>query len=887
MNTPQIRPIVCFYQRPTRLARWSCWLLLPLLLLVLSGCISITAEEATPVPTPSPQAGPVVALAPASARPGTTIFLSSAGWQADDVVTIRLVSIQAGVPVTTTIFTDAATEEGRLNASFRLPLDLDKNDEPVVTVVLTSNTTGAQATSPFVVAVATAMPTPLTTITATPSATSTSTAAATSVATATPLPTLTAIHTPVATRTVAPSFTATPRPVDFALVTSAGLNLRAGPATSFPVIRALPARTGLTVLGRNAGGDWLAVRLADGVQGWLAARFTDYTGNAPVITTPPPPTTPTPTPLSTPVPGITEWRGEYYNNVSLLYPPVFVRNDSAIDFDWGRGSPGAGIPNDSFSVRWTRSVYFSEGTYRFSAASDDGVRVWIDGDLVIDEWRDSSSVTHTVDRRLSTGNHSLRVEYYDNTGSASIRFRWERSGSSGNYPDWRGEYWSNRRLDGNSAFVRNDEEIDFNWGSGSPDGRLPSDNFSVRWTRTVDFDAGLYRFSARADDGIRVYLDDELILDEWHDGLSNVEYTVDQRLDNDDYRIRVEYYERTGGARAEFSWRRISATATPIATPTWTPVPSVTVPATATAVPTVPPTATALPTVPPTATAVPTVPPTPTVTATATSVPFATVSPATGRAGTVIALNGGGFPANTTINVHLGALVNAAAVDTPHVYATTTTDSDGDYGVTFPMPANWPDGSPVTAGQLVVLVVTEDFTAQASALFTYSTTPPTVTPTATATATTVATSTATVTPTAAATATATVTPVAIATATVTPLPASPTATPTPLPHVELTPGTGSANMPVMLSGGGFPANASLYVYLGAFDGAIDPGANPEHYVILTTDAAGDYTGVLTMPRTWPNGDPIPAGPVIVLIATNDFGVQASAVFTYTEAVVAP
>ncbi len=885
MNRQQTSSTSFLGYGPTRLARGSFWLIVPLLLLIVSGCVPITAEEATPVPTVPAQTLPVVALAPASARPGTTIFLSSAGWQPADVLTISVVSVQAGQPVTRTIFTEAADESGRLQLSFLLPLELEGSDEPAVTVVLTSITSDVQATAPFALAVATTMPTPMSTATTTATATASATTSPTTQATVLPSRTPTTSQTPIIPATSTPFYTATPRPANVAFVTSAGLNLRAGPSTLFPVIRALPARTGITVLGRNAGGDWLSVRLADGVQGWLAARFTDYTGNAPVITTPPAPTTPTPTPLATTVPGITEWRGEYYNTVSLLYPPVFVRNDRAIDFDWGRGSPGAGIPNDRFSVRWTRSVYFTEGTYRFSAASDDGVRVWIDGDLVIDKWQDSSAVTHTVERRLGTGNHSLRVEYYDNTQSASIRVRWERTDSSGSYPDWRGEYWSNRRLEGNPTVVRNDEEIDFNWGSGAPDSRLPNDNFSVRWTRNIDFEAGLYRFFVRADDGVRVYLDDELILDEWHDGLSNVDYTVEQQLGNDDYRLRVEYYERTGGARVEFSWRRISATATPVATPTWTPIPSVTatVPPTNTPVPTVPPTATTV--VPPTATTVPTVPPTitptSTPTVTATPVPFATVNPTTGGTGTTVTLSGGGFAANTTVNVHLGALVNAAAVDVPHVYATTTTDSNGNYSVSFVLPATWPDGSPVTAGQLVVLVATEDFSAQASALFVYRASEPTVTPAATTTATTM--------PTEAATATATTTPIATATATVTPLPVSPTPSPTatPLPHVELAPVVGSANTQITISGGGFPANTSVYVYLGAFDGAIDPGANPEHYVILTTDAAGDYSGVLTLPRTWPNGDPIPAGPVIVLVATNDFGVQASAVLTYSEPVAAP
>lgn len=192
----------------------------------------------------------------------------------------------------------------------------------------------------------------------------------------------------------------------------------------------------------------------------------------------------------------------------------------------------------------------------------------------------------------------------------------------------------------------------------------------------------------------------------------------------------------------------------------------------------------------------------------------------------------------------------------------------------------------MTAGQLVIVVATADFAAQASAVFTYEMTPATVTPTATPTVppAETATPTATATDITVATPTATATPTVTPTATETPLvPPTPSLTQTPAANVNIAPATGGPNTQVTVSGSGFPANTSVYVYLGAFDGALDPSANPEHYVILPTDAAGAYSGVLTIPAAWPNGNAIAAGPIIVLVATNDFSVQASAAFTYVAA----
>ena len=117
------------------------------------------------------------------------------------------------------------------------------------------------------------------------------------------------------------------------------------------------------------------------------------------------------------------WLGEYYANTDLVGGPVVTRQDAAIDFSWGTGSPAGGIPADGFSVRWTRTVPLEAGRYRFRATVDDGIRVFLDSVLIIDSWRDGGQRELTADREVGAGNHSLRVEYYERAGIAVARLR--------------------------------------------------------------------------------------------------------------------------------------------------------------------------------------------------------------------------------------------------------------------------------------------------------------------------------------------------------------------------------------------------------------------------------------------------------------------------------
>ena len=114
---------------------------------------------------------------------------------------------------------------------------------------------------------------------------------------------------------------------------------------------------------------------------------------------------------------------EFFNNRSLRDTPVLTREDQVIDFDWGRGSPGPGVNSDYFSARWTKTSHFDAGSYEFSVTADDGVRLYIDGELVIDKWVDQGPTTYIVTKTLAEGDHSIKMEYYEHWVGAVAKFK--------------------------------------------------------------------------------------------------------------------------------------------------------------------------------------------------------------------------------------------------------------------------------------------------------------------------------------------------------------------------------------------------------------------------------------------------------------------------------
>jgi hypothetical protein len=255
------------------------------------------------------------------------------------------------------------------------------------------------------------------------------------------------------------------------------------------------------------------------------------------------------------------WQASYWNNTSLSGPPVLQRSETNLDHDWGTGSPDASVVSDGFSARWMRYVDVPAGVYRFTATSDDGMRVYVDNDLIINEWYDHPAKTVSVEKSLSAGHHWIIVEYYENGGLAVARLVW--SPASMPIRNWRGEYFDNMTLSGAPALTRDDAQIDFNWGTGSPaPGVIGGDRFSARWTQSLDLPAGHYRFAMTVDDGGRLWVNGHLLIESWRDQPART-YTGDIYLPGGPVPIKMEYYENGGLAVARLSWTRSDASELP------------------------------------------------------------------------------------------------------------------------------------------------------------------------------------------------------------------------------------------------------------------------------------------------------------------------------------
>lgn len=121
--------------------------------------------------------------------------------------------------------------------------------------------------------------------------------------------------------------------------------------------------------------------------------------------------------------------GEYFadENLNLL---VRTRIDSRIDFGWMDASPNSAIPADHFSVRWSgRILPPVTGKYTIITKSDDGVRLWLDGQLIIDNWSQHSTTQNSNIVELQGKQmHRIRLEYFESTEKSALQLLWSGPG---------------------------------------------------------------------------------------------------------------------------------------------------------------------------------------------------------------------------------------------------------------------------------------------------------------------------------------------------------------------------------------------------------------------------------------------------------------------------
>ncbi|HLO89567.1 MAG TPA: glycoside hydrolase family 3 C-terminal domain-containing protein [Lentimicrobium sp.] len=119
-------------------------------------------------------------------------------------------------------------------------------------------------------------------------------------------------------------------------------------------------------------------------------------------------------------------QAEFFNNMGLTGQPVLSRIDQVIDFEWNDKSPTQGIGRDKYSIRWTGFITAPETReFTFYTASDDGVRLFIDNKLIIDNWTDHGTTIDSARYSMIKGKkYAIKVEYFENGGSETIQLGW-------------------------------------------------------------------------------------------------------------------------------------------------------------------------------------------------------------------------------------------------------------------------------------------------------------------------------------------------------------------------------------------------------------------------------------------------------------------------------
>ena len=253
------------------------------------------------------------------------------------------------------------------------------------------------------------------------------------------------------------------------------------------------------------------------------------------------------------------WNARYWNNVSWGGDPVTQRIETmpAPDYGWGQGGPASGIQSDFFSARWTSNPYFQPGQYRFHLQTDDGAKLWVNNQLVLDISETGIDFTADVDI-TQAGTVPIRLDFYEEKGNAGVHLSWERIGDVATNGPIRAEYFNNTSLSGSPVVVRYEGPgLYHDWGNGSPDPNINPDQFSARYTMNKNLAPGTYRISAKSDDGMRLWVNNQLVIDEWHDA-DGTGTSVDVYLPGGYTSFLAHYYENAGRAAIGISMTNLA-----------------------------------------------------------------------------------------------------------------------------------------------------------------------------------------------------------------------------------------------------------------------------------------------------------------------------------------
>lgn len=282
-------------------------------------------------------------------------------------------------------------------------------------------------------------------------------------------------------------------------------------------------------------------------------------------------------------PGTGGLRGSYFANTSLTNL-AFTRIDPVINFPTGVTS-GPRLPGDHYSVRWAGKIRArTSGRYEFRTVSDDGVRLWVNGRRLINNWTDHGP-TEDIGAISLSGNQSYDIvlEYYQGGGPAEITLRWNPPGGtlgiipaselSPAYSGLWAEYYNSTTLDGSPVITQTDPVVDLEPVADAPAPGVRAAGYSARWLGMLQAPAtGTYQFSIWADDAVRFWVNDRKLLDNWGTtGARELTTTVNLSSDRP-VPIRLEFQQTGGNSGARLAWTPPGSTSSVVSTAQFQPV---------------------------------------------------------------------------------------------------------------------------------------------------------------------------------------------------------------------------------------------------------------------------------------------------------------------------
>ncbi len=259
---------------------------------------------------------------------------------------------------------------------------------------------------------------------------------------------------------------------------------------------------------------------------------------------------------------------EFWNNVDYTGDPVFTKVDSVLQFDFGAGSVDPLVNADGVGMQWKGKLVpdFSEN-YTLTLFHNDGGRLWLNGDLLIDQWGPGQA-THTATIDLVAGQFYdlvVQIEEIDNTTRGSL------SWSSASVADeiipnqnlftghgLLAEFWNNVDYTGDPVFTKVDSVLQFDFGSGSVDPLVNADGVGMQWTGQLvpDFSEN-YTLTLFHNDGGKLWLDGDLLIDQWGPGQATHTATIDL-VAGQAYDLVVQIEEIDNTTRGSLSWSSAS-----------------------------------------------------------------------------------------------------------------------------------------------------------------------------------------------------------------------------------------------------------------------------------------------------------------------------------------